>query len=61
VGGDVPVDSEAPVVTSSISRPDLSAQSFRDAYRGRVCMRAFIEVSVRTEPAKSGALCKTLN
>jgi hypothetical protein len=47
VGGDVSVDSEAPVVTSSISRPDPPApQSFGGAHRGRVCMRAFIGVSV---------------
>ena len=36
MGGDVPVDSEASVVTSSISRPDLPAQSFGGAHRGRV-------------------------
>jgi hypothetical protein len=38
VGGDVSVDSEALVVTSSISRPDLPAQSFGGAHRGRVCV-----------------------
>ena len=48
VGGDVPVDSEAPVVTSSISRLDPPAQSFGGAHRGRVCVRAFIGVSVCT-------------
>ena len=31
--GDVPVDSEAPVVTSSISRPDPPAQYLGDAHR----------------------------
>jgi hypothetical protein len=31
--GDVPVDSEAPVVTSSVP-----AQSFGGAHRGRVCL-----------------------
>jgi hypothetical protein len=46
VGDDVPVDSEAHVVTSSISRPDLPAQSFRDAHKGSVCVHAFIGVSV---------------
>jgi hypothetical protein len=46
VGGDVPVDSEAPMVTSSISRPDLPAQSFGGAHRGTVCVCAFIGVSV---------------
>jgi hypothetical protein len=35
-----------PVVTSSISRPDLPAQSFGGAHRGRVCVCAFIGVSV---------------
>ena len=34
--GDVPVDSEVPVVTSSVSE---------DAYRGRVCLRAFIRMT----------------
>jgi hypothetical protein len=42
VGGDVPVDSEASVVTSSISRPDLLAQSFGGAHRGRMYVCAFI-------------------
>jgi hypothetical protein len=42
VGGDVPVDSEAPVVTSSISRLDPPAESFGGAHRGRECVRAFI-------------------
>jgi hypothetical protein len=46
VGGDVPVNSEAPVVTSSISRHNPPAQSFEGARRGRVCVRAFIGVSV---------------
>jgi hypothetical protein len=46
VGGDAPVDSEAPVVTSSISRTDPPAQSFGGAHRGRVCMRAFIGMGV---------------
>ena len=48
VVGDVSVDSEAPVVTSSISRFTGSTQSFGGAHRGRVCARAFIEVSVRS-------------
>uniref|UniRef100_A0ACD6ADM6 Uncharacterized protein n=1 Tax=Avena sativa TaxID=4498 RepID=A0ACD6ADM6_AVESA len=42
VGGDVSVDSEAPVVTSSISRPDPPTQFFGGAHRGRVCVCAFI-------------------
>jgi len=37
VVGDVPVDSEASVVTSSVL-----AQSFGGAYRDRICLRVFI-------------------
>jgi hypothetical protein len=40
--GDVPVDTELSVVTSSIFDP-----VFEGAHRGRVFMRAFIGVSVR--------------
>jgi hypothetical protein len=43
---DVPVDDEALTVTSGISR-SAGAQSFGGAYRGRVCARVFIGVSVR--------------
>ena len=39
---DVPVDDEAPVVTSGIFR-SAGAQSFGGAHRGRVCVRVFIE------------------
>jgi hypothetical protein len=46
VVSDVPVDDEAPVVTSKISR-SAGAQSFRGTHRGRVCVRVFIGVSVR--------------
>jgi hypothetical protein len=38
VVSDVPVNNEAPVVTSSSSRS--AGQSFRGAHRGRVCMRS---------------------
>ena len=38
---DVPVDDEAPVVTSRIFR-SVGAQSFGGAHRGRVCVRVFI-------------------
>ena len=48
VVGDVPVDNEAPVVTSSVSRFAGLTQFFGGAHRGRVCMRAFIGVSVRS-------------
>jgi hypothetical protein len=46
VVSDVPVDSEASLVTSGISR-STGAQSFGGADRGRVCIRVFIGVSVR--------------
>ena len=46
MGGDVPVDSETPVVTSSISRSDLPAHSSEGVHRDRVCVCAFIGVSV---------------
>jgi hypothetical protein len=46
VVSDVPVDDEAPVVTSRISR-SVGAQSFEGAHRGRVCVRVFIGLSVR--------------
>ena len=49
MGGDVPVDSEAPVVTSSISKIDPPAQSFGDAHRDRVCVRAFTGVFRKEE------------
>jgi hypothetical protein len=45
VVNDVPVDDEAPVVTSRISR-SVGAQSFEGAHRGRACVRVFIGVSV---------------
>jgi len=48
VVGDVPVDSEASVVTSSISRFAGPTQFYRGAHRGRVYVRAFIWVSVRS-------------
>jgi hypothetical protein len=46
VVSDVPVDDEAPLVTSGISR-SVGAQSFGGAHRGRVCVPIFIGVSVR--------------
>jgi hypothetical protein len=45
VVGDVPVDSEAPVVTSSILR--ICGTVFEDAPRGRLCVRVFKGMSVR--------------
>jgi hypothetical protein len=45
VGGNVPVDSEALLVTDFMNLKIKSAQSFRGAYRGRMCMCVFIGVS----------------
>jgi hypothetical protein len=45
VGGDVPVDDEVPTVTRKF-QDDMLAQSFGGAHRGRVCVCAFIGVSV---------------
>jgi hypothetical protein len=45
VVSDVPVDDDAPLVTSGISR-SAGAQSFGGVHRGRVCVRVFIGVSV---------------
>jgi hypothetical protein len=46
VGGDVPVKNEALMVTSSISKSSPPAQSSGGAHRDRVCVCAFIGVSV---------------
>ena len=46
--GDLPVDSEASLVTSSILRFASPTQFFGGAHRGRVCMRAFIGMSVHS-------------
>jgi hypothetical protein len=48
VRGDVPVDSEALVVTDFINLKIKSTQSFEGAHRGRVCVRMFIEMSTHT-------------
>jgi hypothetical protein len=48
VGGDVPVDSEALLVTDFMNHKIKSTQSFGGAHRGRVCVRVFIGVSART-------------
>ena len=45
--GDVPVDNETPVVTSSISKFTRSTQFFVGAHMGRVYIRAFIRMNVR--------------
>jgi hypothetical protein len=46
VVSNVPVDDDAPLVTSRISR-SVGAQSFGGAHSGRVCVHVFIGVSVR--------------
>jgi hypothetical protein len=46
VVSNVPIDDEAPLVTSGIFR-SVGAQSFGGAHRGRVCVCVFIGVSVR--------------
>jgi hypothetical protein len=48
VGDDVFVDSETFLVTDFVNLKIKSAQFFRDAYRGRLCVRVFIRVSGRT-------------
>jgi hypothetical protein len=48
VGGDVPVDSEALLVTDFMNLKIKPAQSFRGGHRGRVCICAFIRVSAHT-------------
>jgi hypothetical protein len=48
VGGDVPIDSDALLVTDFMNLKIKSAQSFRGAHRGRMCMRVFIGVSAYT-------------
>jgi hypothetical protein len=46
VGGDVPVDNEAHVVTSSILESNPPAQSYGGAHRSRVCVCSFLGMSV---------------
>lgn len=45
VVGDTPIDSEVPVVTSSISKI-CRLSLLEDPHRGRVCVRMFIGMSV---------------
>jgi hypothetical protein len=56
VVSDVPVDEEAPVVTSRISR-STGTHSFGGAHRDRVYVRVFIGVSVRACVSVRVALC----
>jgi hypothetical protein len=48
VGGDVPVDSEALLMTDFVNLKIKPAQYFGSAHRGRVCVRVFIGVSTHT-------------
>jgi hypothetical protein len=48
VGGDVPVDSEALLVTDFMNLKIKPAQSFGGAHKDRVCLRVFIGVNART-------------
>jgi hypothetical protein len=48
VEGDVPIDNKALLVTDFMNLKIKSAQSIKYAYRGRMCMRVFIEVSAHT-------------
>jgi len=48
VVSDMPLDNEASVVTLLISRLAGSTRFFGCTHRGRVCVRAFIDVSVRS-------------
>jgi hypothetical protein len=48
VGGNVPVDSDALLVTDFVNLKIKSAQSFGCALKGRMCVRVFIGVSDRT-------------
>jgi hypothetical protein len=45
VGGDVPVDNEALLMTDFVNLKIKPTQSFECAHRGSVCMRVFIEVN----------------
>jgi hypothetical protein len=47
VGGDIPVDSEALLVTDFVNLKIKPVQSFRCAHKGRVCVCVFIGVSAR--------------
>jgi hypothetical protein len=47
-GSDVPVDSDAFLVTGFVNFKIKSAQSFRGAHRARMCVRVFIRIRART-------------
>jgi hypothetical protein len=47
-GGDILIDSEALLMIDIVNLKIKSAQSFRGAHRGRMCVRVFIGVSAHT-------------
>jgi hypothetical protein len=55
VGGDVSVDSETLLMIDFMNLK-ISAQSFKGAHRGSVCIRIFIGVSAYTCILKTGYL-----
>jgi hypothetical protein len=48
VGDDILIDGEAILVTDFVNLKIKSAQSFRGAHRGSVCVHIFIRLSART-------------
>jgi hypothetical protein len=48
VGGDIPIDSDAFLMTDFMNLKIKLTQSFKDAHRDRVCVRMFIGVSTHT-------------
>jgi hypothetical protein len=47
-GGDISIDSETLLMIDFVNLKIKSAQSFRGAHRGRMCVRVFIGVSAHT-------------
>jgi hypothetical protein len=48
VGGDIPIDSDAFLMTDFMNLKIKPTQSFKGAHRDRVCVRVFIGVSTYT-------------
>jgi hypothetical protein len=48
VGDDIPIDSEALLIIDFMNLKIKSAQSFRCAHRGKLCVHMFIGVSAHT-------------
>jgi hypothetical protein len=48
VGGDVPINSDALLVTDFMNLKIKPTQSFGGAHRDKMCVRVFIGVSART-------------